>query len=217
MANMQNMNKDTALRLAAELDDGYPLTGDAISAAAELRRQHARIAELEGHLSSIRNEGARIAELEAQLEAIGAGGVSGPLTGRAFDAADMASASAQGFRDGVASLAASAGSEPVAIYHGRCVIDCGAHGHLDMELLKMIPAGSKLYTHTSPPEGMAGWQPIETAPRDGREILGYTEEVGALVMYWDTMSQEQDHWSDGMSISYWTPTHWMKLPEAPNA
>ena len=46
---------------------------------------------------------------------IGAGGVSGPLTGRAFDAADMASASAQGFRDGVASLAANAGSEPVAI------------------------------------------------------------------------------------------------------
>lgn len=37
----------------------------------------------------------RVAELEAQLEAIGAGGVSGPLMGRA-------------------SLAASAGSEPVA-------------------------------------------------------------------------------------------------------
>lgn len=48
-----------ALRLAAELDDGYPLTGDAISAAAELRTQHARITEL-----------------EAQLEAVGAGGVS---------------------------------------------------------------------------------------------------------------------------------------------
>ena len=56
--------------------------------------------------------------LEAQLEAIGAGGVSGPLMGRAslqspgFDAADMATASAQGFRDGVASLSANAG-EPV--------------------------------------------------------------------------------------------------------
>lgn len=34
--------------------------------------------------------------------------------------------------------------EPVAIYHGRCVIDCGEHGHLDMQLLKMIPAGSAL-------------------------------------------------------------------------
>ena len=76
---------------------------------------------------------ARIAELEAQLEAIGAGGVSGPLIGQpqampdlsaltergakawagvdaqglreGFTAADMATASAQGFRDGVASAA----------------------------------------------------------------------------------------------------------------
>ena len=70
------------------------------------------------------------ADLEAQLEAIGAGGVSGPLIGQpqampdlsqltergakawagvdaqglreGFTAADMATASAQGFRDGVA-------------------------------------------------------------------------------------------------------------------
>lgn len=39
-----------------------------------------------------------------------------------------------------------AGQEPVMIYHGRCVIDCGEHGHQDVELLKFIPAGAKLYT-----------------------------------------------------------------------
>ena len=37
-------------------------------------------------------------------------------------------------------------AEPVMIYHGRCTIDCGAHGHHDVEMLKMIPAGAKLYT-----------------------------------------------------------------------
>ena len=86
---------------------------------------------------------ARIAELEAQLEAIGAGGVSGPLVGQpqampdlsaltergakawagvdaqelreGFSAADMATASAQGFRDGVASVAANAGEPRNAI------------------------------------------------------------------------------------------------------
>ena len=36
--------------------------------------------------------------------------------------------------------------EPVAVYHGGCTIDCGEHGHHNMEMLKMIPAGSKLYT-----------------------------------------------------------------------
>ena len=126
----------------------------------------------------LREQHARIADLEAQLEAIGAGGVSGPLMGRAMDhfrdatkmmgrwymvthdgvatlcedrrdaeeeakdadmawphsgphravqlveastagftAADMATASAQGFKDGAASVAASAASEPVASAH----------------------------------------------------------------------------------------------------
>jgi len=37
-------------------------------------------------------------------------------------------------------------AEPVMIYHGRCTIDCGEHGHHDVEMLKMIPAGAKLYT-----------------------------------------------------------------------
>jgi hypothetical protein len=46
-----------------------------------------------------------IASLEAQLEAVGAGGV-GPLIACAgFSAADMATAAARGFRDGVASVA----------------------------------------------------------------------------------------------------------------
>ena len=42
----------------------------------------------------------------------------------------------------IASLCADV--KPVAIYHGRCVIDCGEHGHLDMQLLKLIPAGTAL-------------------------------------------------------------------------
>ena len=34
---------------------------------------------------------------------------------------------------------------PDMLYHGRCVIDCGEYGHADVELLKLIPAGTKLY------------------------------------------------------------------------
>lgn len=40
--------------------------------------------------------------------------------------------------------------EPVMIYHGDCTIDCGEHGHHHVELLRMIPAGSKLYTAPQP-------------------------------------------------------------------
>ena len=70
---MTDNTQPEALRLAALLDaDEWPgsmtLVSYARACAAELCRQHARIAEL-----------------EAQLEAIGAGGVSGPLMGRAMD------------------------------------------------------------------------------------------------------------------------------------
>ena len=76
-----------ALRLAEMLTaDEWPghvtLVSYAQECVAELLRQHARITELESQLA------------------------------QRFDAADMATASAQGFRDGVASLSANAG-EPV--------------------------------------------------------------------------------------------------------
>lgn len=126
---MTDTKQPEALRLAEILEGDYCpdwfYEQGVDEVTAELRRQHARIAEL-----------------EAQLEAIGAGGVSGPLMGQPqampdisaltergaqawagvdaqglrdnFTAADMATAEARGFRDGVASVAANAGSEPVA-------------------------------------------------------------------------------------------------------
>ena len=63
----------------------------------------------------LRSQHARITELEAQLEAVGAGGVGPLIADAGFDAADMATAAAQGFRDGVASV--SAGSEPWLACH----------------------------------------------------------------------------------------------------
>ena len=166
-----------ALRLADALDlyaTGDEHQRDTEAAAAELRRQHTRIAELEAQLESIRAGGVnsplmgqpqampdltaltergakawagvdaqalregrwymvthdgvaalcedrRDAEKEAK-DADMAWPHSGPhravqlveASTAGFTAADMATASAQGFRDGVASLAASAGG-PVAI------------------------------------------------------------------------------------------------------
>ena len=96
-----------AIRIADALDlyaIGDEHQRDIENAAAELRRLHARIAEL-----------------EAQLASIGAGGVSGPMMGQPQAMPDLsaltergakawAGVDAQGLRDGVA----SAGSEPVA-------------------------------------------------------------------------------------------------------
>ena len=219
-----------ALRLANVCSNLTRYSMDAHLIAAELRRQHARITEL-----------------EAQLEAIGAGGVSGPLIGQpqampdlsqltergakawagvdaqglreGFTAADMATVSAQGFRDGVASV--SAGSEPVAEI-GSAAGDCAAFGERALYPLVDIDRfdyGTMLYAHPSPSEGMAGWQPIETAPKDGQAIL-VTDGMDCYCVEWD---EEFDWWTvDDNKLGPFrlrgsAPTHWRELPPPPSS
>lgn len=70
------------------------------------------------------------------------------------------------------------------------------------------------------------WKPIDTAPRDGRDVLIYggTYDVacheripmsGVCIAYW-----YHDYWRGGDANAHdeWyrhTPTHWMPLPEPP--
>jgi hypothetical protein len=69
------------------------------------------------------------------------------------------------------------------------------------------------------------WQPIETAPKDGTEILGYAPGVflngsGRLVIWWvaDRYAKEEfwacynDRWDSNESAHV---THWQSLPEPP--
>jgi hypothetical protein len=58
------------------------------------------------------------------------------------------------------------------------------------------------------------WQPIETAPKDGKEYLFYTDEIGQCVMYWDDFQQA---WGTGFDGEKPTPTHWQPLPKPPIA
>ena len=92
---MDTKQQPEAMRLAALLDaDEWPgsmtLVGYARECVAELLRQHARITELESQLA------------------------------QRFGAADMATASAQGFRDGVVSV--STGSASMASYAARLLV-----------------------------------------------------------------------------------------------
>jgi hypothetical protein len=62
---------------------------------------------------------------------------------------------------------------------------------------------------------MSEWQPIETAPKGGRAILGFMwigDGPVTRVLHWDG---EDEKWlSDGRQYS---PTHWMPLPDPPTA
>ena len=201
---------------------------DAHLIAAELRRQHARIAEL-----------------EAQLESIRAGGVNGPLMGKPQEMPDLsaltergakawAGVDAQGLRDGVA----SAGSEPVAVdgwLHENGLLyrltderhprnrdeinvtmadglrSIESRSRRALELLDRIRAA-----RPSPPEGMVGgWMPIETAPKDGTRILLHpaVEVHDAWSKgYW---SEQHECWIVGGSASGLIHTYWHALPPSP--
>lgn len=60
-----------------------------------------------------------------------------------------------------------------------------------------------------------GWQPIDTAPKDGRHVLLYCDYYGVGRCAWESWrgvwrSDDPNH-----GIGFPHPTHWMPLPEAP--
>jgi len=71
---------------------------------------------------------------------------------------------------------------------------------------------------------MSEWQPIETAPKDGRDFLAVDswEDDGEIINLWlvgyfhkganrfHYGSADEDHF-----VVDHTPTHWMPLPEPP--
>jgi hypothetical protein len=70
---------------------------------------------------------------------------------------------------------------------------------------------------------MAEWQPIETAPKDGTEILVFYERAGARfvhIAWWENHSN--NFWFYLSSVSQDAlggdnaPTHWMPMPVVPN-
>lgn len=69
------------------------------------------------------------------------------------------------------------------------------------------------------------WQPIETAPRDRSQMLGYNAMLRVPVMvFWYDLSIKDSQWypcifgvgelfGDYFKAAW--PTHWMPLPEPP--
>ena len=80
------------------------------------------------------------------------------------------------------------------------------------------------------------WQPIETAPKDGTEILGWRKDYGVLIIRWtapiefctehecEVMGEESAEAEDWFCADFVAgcrlegsevPTHWQPLPEPP--
>ncbi|MEJ1174253.1 DUF551 domain-containing protein [Agrobacterium sp. CMT1] len=62
-------------------------------------------------------------------------------------------------------------------------------------------------------QDVAGWQPIESAPRDGTQFLAF-EIDGYFNCWWHDNGYGEQYWMDEAD-SEPNPTHWMPLPAAP--
>ena len=74
------------------------------------------------------------------------------------------------------------------------------------------------------------WQPIETAPKDGRDIIVMYMHIDTQIVHAAYFGSEADGYEPG-EVGWWTyeysevsrlklddwmaPTHWMPLPPAP--
>ena len=63
---------------------------------------------------------------------------------------------------------------------------------------------------------MVEWRPIETAPRDGTEVIAMIARKRIRLAWYFKPSSRTEGWLDenGRSI---IPTHWLPLPPAPGA
>ncbi len=250
---MTDNTQPEALRLAQELDEVPETGGDPDSiqeCAAELRRQHTRIAEL-----------------EAQLESIGAGGVNGPLMGQPQAMPDLsqlkergakawAGVDAQGLRagrwymvnkDGMATLCADEAdaqreaADAQAIWPGMGphsavqLVDAGraslqSSGFSAEDMATASAQGFRDgVASTAPPAAQAeGWRLIATAPKDGTYLLLWEQySTNPFVGCWAfgawTVSHEhvdaEGGWDganvvDALSMPI---THWMPIPAPPTS
>lgn len=66
----------------------------------------------------------------------------------------------------------------------------------------------------APVREVPGWQPIDTAPKDGSHVLCYAPELQFVGFYGDPINK-WCYMAPGVPVAPTQPTHWMPLPAAP--
>jgi len=63
---------------------------------------------------------------------------------------------------------------------------------------------------------MSEWQPIETAPKDGKRIICWGPKLAVAECEWrKRFRDEPEGWYRSNQPPHVHPTHWMPLPEPP--
>ena len=129
-------------------------------------------------------------------------------------------------------------NESFMSYCRECTRLHSGHGCVSDELARMKAERDELKAEIdgSAAEWNAGWEPIESAPRDGTEVLGWREDCGVLLVRFCccadflTSDEQEKYTEDALWSMDWfcadfregsrlegdeAPTHWTPLPEEP--
>lgn len=101
-----------------------------------------------------------------------------------------------------------------------------AHGGWDMVSASKLVAAFRKHLRAAPASTAApvvpeGWQPIATAPTDGTEIIGWTEDAGRVICKWGKHNHVPLYgWIRrielyGEEVDGFDPVLWMPLAAAP--
>lgn len=85
----------------------------------------------------------------------------------------------------------------------------------DVEALGMNQSrrfDTPLYTNPSPPEGMAGWMPIETAPKGKNNVILLRQACGSVANGFWLAEAYAGNGSWIWPYVHKNPTHWMPAP-----
>ena len=85
----------------------------------------------------------------------------------------------------------------------------------DVEALGMNQSrrfDTPLYTHPPPPEGMAGWMPIETAPKDKTNVILLRQACGSVANGFWLAEAYAGNGSWIWPYVHKNPTHWIPAP-----
>lgn len=117
------------------------------------------------------------------------------------------------------------GDEKRAIQHARSLLDAEGEKGCDAEAVEARFQEARSREHAKWVDGDdepqprpsvdAGWRPIETAPKDGTDILLFYRE-GIQVGGWDALWHWMADVGDGCTTISGQPTHWLPLPPPPS-
>ncbi|WP_230946500.1 Lar family restriction alleviation protein [Burkholderia territorii] len=124
------------------------------------------------------------------------------------------------------------GFEPLDDSHFIDCVTCGTSGKIFDTKEAAFAAWNRRAPTQQPSGEVTGWQPIETAPKDGRQILGWCSNYGARQTHWHFYGEgsiakaEFDagkgesgnwYWEEPLNhwVSSWKPTHWLPMPASP--